>query len=107
MPSATATWHNDTYPAISPSRAELSAEGKTIVIIGSVSHPRGEEESVARALVPETVMGRRRRREQSRENITLTALRLLMIGLRDWQTDRNIIHEGRSVPYRLAWAPEG
>ncbi|KAG8162685.1 hypothetical protein KVR01_007163 [Diaporthe batatas] len=35
MPSATATWHNDTYPAISPSRPELSAGDKTIVIIGS------------------------------------------------------------------------
>ncbi|CAN8097435.1 unnamed protein product [Discula destructiva] len=37
MPSATATWHNDTYSAISPGRPELSANGKTIIVIGSGS----------------------------------------------------------------------
>ncbi|KAK4233367.1 hypothetical protein C8A03DRAFT_19550 [Achaetomium macrosporum] len=35
MPFATATWHNATYPAISPLRPELSAKGKTIVITGA------------------------------------------------------------------------
>ena len=34
FPSLTATWHNDTYPSISPTRPELSAAGKTIVITG-------------------------------------------------------------------------
>ena len=33
-PSYTKTWHNKPYPAISPSRPELSAAGKTIVIAG-------------------------------------------------------------------------
>ena len=28
------TWHNDTYPAISPTRPELSAHGKRVVITG-------------------------------------------------------------------------
>ena len=38
MPSATATWHNNTYAAISPLRPELSASGKTVIITGAVSH---------------------------------------------------------------------
>ncbi|KAI9643580.1 hypothetical protein NHQ30_008201 [Ciborinia camelliae] len=33
----TATWHNDTYESISPSRPELSVAGKTVVIIGGGS----------------------------------------------------------------------
>ncbi|KAL8709247.1 MAG: hypothetical protein Q9220_005990 [cf. Caloplaca sp. 1 TL-2023] len=33
-PSLTKEWRKDTYPSISPSRPELSAEGKTIVITG-------------------------------------------------------------------------
>ncbi|KAI6092266.1 putative NADP(+)-dependent dehydrogenase [Hypoxylon rubiginosum] len=37
LPSATSTWHNDTYAAISPQRPELSAAGKTIIIIGAGS----------------------------------------------------------------------
>lgn len=37
LPSATLTWYNDTCPAISPSRPELSVAGKTIVITGAVS----------------------------------------------------------------------
>ncbi|ROV92775.1 hypothetical protein VMCG_09089 [Cytospora schulzeri] len=37
LPSATPTWHNDTYEAISPQRTELSAAGKRIVIIGAGS----------------------------------------------------------------------
>ncbi|KAM0426283.1 hypothetical protein ACHAPT_008323 [Fusarium lateritium] len=32
--SFTKTWHNDTYPAISPARPELSAAGKHVVITG-------------------------------------------------------------------------
>lgn len=35
MPSYVNIWHNDTYPAINPSRPALSHEGKTIVITGS------------------------------------------------------------------------
>ncbi|KAI1852844.1 hypothetical protein JX266_002385 [Neoarthrinium moseri] len=46
LPSFTATWHNDTYPAISPSRPELSAAGKTIVITGAGSGI-GRETAVA------------------------------------------------------------
>jgi len=34
LPSPTPTWHNDTYPAISPSRPELSSAGKVIIITG-------------------------------------------------------------------------
>ncbi|KAM0477853.1 hypothetical protein ACHAPX_005619 [Trichoderma viride] len=35
LPSATPTWRNDTYAAISPSKPELSASGKTVVITGA------------------------------------------------------------------------
>lgn len=34
FPSATKTWHTTAYPAISPSRPELSAKGKIILITG-------------------------------------------------------------------------
>lgn len=34
FPSLTKTWHSKPYDAISPSRAELSAKGKTVVITG-------------------------------------------------------------------------
>ncbi|RAL17618.1 SDR family NAD(P)-dependent oxidoreductase [Aspergillus homomorphus CBS 101889] len=37
LPSLTATWRNDTYAAISPSRPELSAAGKTVIIAGAGS----------------------------------------------------------------------
>lgn len=36
LPSVTPTWHNDTYDAIAPSRPELSAEGKTVIVAGAV-----------------------------------------------------------------------
>ncbi|KAF1960711.1 NAD(P)-binding protein [Byssothecium circinans] len=34
FPAPTKLWHDNTYPSISPSRPELSAKGKTIVITG-------------------------------------------------------------------------
>ena len=34
MPAPVAEWRNDTYPSISPSRPELSAKGKRIVVTG-------------------------------------------------------------------------
>ncbi|KAK4442927.1 hypothetical protein QBC34DRAFT_362866 [Podospora aff. communis PSN243] len=34
FPSPTATWHKTTYPALSPSRPELSAAGKNVLITG-------------------------------------------------------------------------
>lgn len=37
LPSVTPTWRNDTYEAISPSRPELSAAGKTVIVAGAVS----------------------------------------------------------------------
>ncbi|KAI1461672.1 hypothetical protein F4805DRAFT_464944 [Annulohypoxylon moriforme] len=37
FPCPTTVWHNDTYEAISPFRPELSAAGKTVVIIGAGS----------------------------------------------------------------------
>ncbi|XDG07126.1 hypothetical protein ABKA04_006741 [Annulohypoxylon sp. FPYF3050] len=37
FPCPTATWRNDTYEAISPLRSELSAAGKTVVVIGAGS----------------------------------------------------------------------
>ncbi|UQC73595.1 short chain dehydrogenase [Colletotrichum lupini] len=37
LPSVTPTWRNDTYEAISPSRPELSAAGKTIIVAGAGS----------------------------------------------------------------------
>ncbi|KAF6811048.1 short chain dehydrogenase [Colletotrichum sojae] len=46
LPSPTPTWHNDTYDAIFPSRPELSAAGKTIVVVGAGS-TIGRETSLA------------------------------------------------------------
>jgi hypothetical protein len=37
FPCPTATWRNDTYASILPSRKELSVAGKTVIIIGGVS----------------------------------------------------------------------
>ena len=37
FPCPVPTWHNDTYAAISPKRAELSSAGKTVIITGAVS----------------------------------------------------------------------
>ncbi|KAI1074438.1 hypothetical protein F5B20DRAFT_440010 [Whalleya microplaca] len=37
FPCPTATWHNDTYESISPSRPELSVAGKTVIIAGAGS----------------------------------------------------------------------
>jgi NAD(P)-dependent dehydrogenase (short-subunit alcohol dehydrogenase family) len=37
FPSPTVTWHRKPYPAIDPSRSELSAKGKSIVITGGGS----------------------------------------------------------------------
>ncbi|KAL5003764.1 hypothetical protein BDV10DRAFT_198821 [Aspergillus recurvatus] len=34
FPSATRTWHSTSYPSISPTRPELSASGKTVLITG-------------------------------------------------------------------------
>jgi NAD(P)-dependent dehydrogenase (short-subunit alcohol dehydrogenase family) len=34
FPSPTPTWHDNTYPSLSPSRPELSAKGKTVIITG-------------------------------------------------------------------------
>jgi NAD(P)-dependent dehydrogenase (short-subunit alcohol dehydrogenase family) len=34
FPSPTSTWHTETYPSISPTRPELSAKGKTVVVTG-------------------------------------------------------------------------
>ncbi|KAK0117627.1 hypothetical protein ONS95_011959 [Cadophora gregata] len=37
FPSPTPTWHDNTYPSLSPSRPELSAKGKTVLITGGGS----------------------------------------------------------------------
>lgn len=34
FPSATAIWHDNTYPSIAPTRPELSAKGKTVLVTG-------------------------------------------------------------------------
>ena len=34
FPSPTSTWHDNTYPTLSPSRPELSAKGKTVMVTG-------------------------------------------------------------------------
>ncbi|KAI1447660.1 hypothetical protein F5Y02DRAFT_432303 [Annulohypoxylon stygium] len=46
FPCPTATWRNDTYEAISPLRSELSAAGKTVVVIGAGSRV-GRETALA------------------------------------------------------------
>lgn len=35
LPSLTAKWHKDTYPAISPSNPSNSAKGRTVVVTGA------------------------------------------------------------------------
>ncbi|KAB8296412.1 hypothetical protein EYC80_009156 [Monilinia laxa] len=37
FPSPTSTWHTETYPSISPTRPELSAKGKSVLITGAGS----------------------------------------------------------------------
>ena len=37
FPSPTPTWHNDVYPAIDPTRPNLSHAGQTVIITGAVS----------------------------------------------------------------------
>ncbi|KFA69574.1 hypothetical protein S40285_09107 [Stachybotrys chlorohalonatus IBT 40285] len=37
FPSLTKVWHRESYPAISPSRPEISAKGKVVVITGGAS----------------------------------------------------------------------
>ncbi|KAL2795459.1 putative NADP(+)-dependent dehydrogenase [Aspergillus keveii] len=37
VPSFTTTWHNAPYPSISPTRPELSAAGKTVIVTGAGS----------------------------------------------------------------------
>ena len=37
FPSPTFTWHSTTYPSLSPSRPELSASGKTVIVTGGGS----------------------------------------------------------------------
>lgn len=37
FPSPTSTWHSNTYPSLSPSRPELSAKGKTVIVTGGGS----------------------------------------------------------------------
>ncbi|KAJ5674976.1 Glucose/ribitol dehydrogenase [Penicillium maclennaniae] len=34
FPSPTPTWHSDSYPSISPTRPELSAQGKAVLVTG-------------------------------------------------------------------------
>ncbi|KAJ5117160.1 Glucose/ribitol dehydrogenase [Penicillium atrosanguineum] len=34
FPSPTSTWHSESYPSISPTRPELSAKGKTVLVTG-------------------------------------------------------------------------
>ncbi|KAI0156932.1 hypothetical protein GGR57DRAFT_74840 [Xylariaceae sp. FL1272] len=46
LPCPVETWHNDTYEAISPTRPELSAAGKTVIIVGGGSGI-GRETSLA------------------------------------------------------------
>ncbi|KAF2635730.1 NAD(P)-binding protein [Massarina eburnea CBS 473.64] len=45
-PCPTATWHNDTYPAIDPTKPEHSQKGKTVIITGAGSGI-GRETAVA------------------------------------------------------------
>ena len=37
FPSPTTKWHDKTYPSLSPTRSELSAKGKTVIITGGGS----------------------------------------------------------------------
>ncbi|KAI4204972.1 MAG: hypothetical protein LQ350_000824 [Teloschistes chrysophthalmus] len=48
FPTPVPTWHNDTYPAISPKRSELSSSGKTVIVTGAGS---GLGREIAKAFV--------------------------------------------------------
>ena len=42
FPSATEKWHDDTYPSLSPTRPELSAKGKSVLVTGGGTGIGGE-----------------------------------------------------------------
>ena len=52
LPSAAPTWHNDTYPSISPLRPELNVSGKTILITGAVSPSSSQQSHLSKTLNP-------------------------------------------------------
>jgi len=81
LPSATPTWHNDTYPAISPSRPELSVAGKMIVMTGAVSsfsvapRPTNQKNTLTNPLI-----GKRIGRETALAFANARAKQLVLLG---------------------------
>ncbi|QSZ37338.1 hypothetical protein DSL72_009436 [Monilinia vaccinii-corymbosi] len=64
FPSPTPTWHTETYPSLSPTRPELSARGKSILITGGGSGI-GAETALYFARAGATRIGLLGRREQA------------------------------------------
>lgn len=76
FPSFTKTWHNSTYAAIAPTRPELSAAGKHVVVTGGgTGIGRASALAFAQANAASvTILGRREDRLQSAKATILAAV---------------------------------
>ncbi|KAK3173134.1 hypothetical protein OEA41_006463 [Lepraria neglecta] len=85
LPSATPTWHNDTYPSISPLRPELRVSGKTIIITGAVSPSSSQQSRLSKdpnttPLTPLHLKGSGIGRETASTFATAGAHRIILLG---------------------------
>ncbi|KDN63678.1 putative short chain dehydrogenase [Colletotrichum sublineola] len=97
LPSVTPTWRNDTYDAISPSRPELSAAGKTIIVIGAkeLLAPRNSIFCAARlSLIGIFLKGSGIGRETALAFASAGAARVILLG----RTEAAIAETAASLP---------